>query len=133
MKGHGIPEAELRRALALIITHFDAGRPLTGPSLGEALGMSAEGGRIRRDRLIDRGLVEVVPERNSAARLHPTPAARILDLPKVLPPQTATSPRKSRPCMRCRESFMSHGPHHRHCDRCRRSLTDMADARGFAY
>lgn len=128
MAGYTMTDGEALRILALIVAHHDAGRPLTGPTLGAALDLSAECGRIRRDKLVERGLVEVV-RAGGGDRIIPTAAARALDLPKV----TMAKAKRSRPCMRCHASFVSDGPHHRHCNRCRYALSDLSAGGCFAF
>ncbi|MBP2303299.1 hypothetical protein [Azospirillum picis] len=130
MAGPFVSEGDLRRALALVIAYHDAGRPMTSVQLGEAMNLSAEGGRLRSRHLADRGLVEIRHEKG-ANRIYPTSGARILDLPRV---EDATAPAKrQRPCMRCHQTITSDGPHHRHCNRCRESLAKLSGSGCFAF
>lgn len=131
MAGAILPESDLRRALALIVAYHDAGRPLTAVQLGDAMNMAAESGRARCRLLIERGDVTAIVDGRGASRLYPTPAARILDLPRVT--VEAVPAKRQRPCMRCRSTFTSDGPHHRHCTRCRESLASMAAGGCFAF
>ncbi|MCG5238386.1 hypothetical protein ACIU1J_32250 [Azospirillum doebereinerae] len=127
-----VTDAELLRCLSLIVAAAAAGRPISGTALGKLIGVARSTAFQRRDLLVERGWITVTRETFGALRLHPTPAALVLELPPApaLPPPQPRGTR--RPCMRCGMPILSEGAHHRHCNPCRRSLSEADGAARYA-